>query len=590
MIVLGIAPAHHDPSACLVRDGSIISVVEQERITREKHAVGSFPIEAIEEVIDLASVSFSDIDAIATSRNYDQTRRIFAKEVKAGLRSDLPLKKKGIEAFGKPVQRLLRSNEDLKAEVRGSVNDHFDLPVQDVPPIHCLNHHLTHAASAYYPSGFDDALVVSLDNHGDHLATAIYTARNGTINERKTFHQYNSLGAYYGALTEFIGFRSHNGEGKVMGLAPYGQQNDLIDATLTNYCSVGEGEYDVTELTYRQKDDRVPKLSRDLNMEPRYWDDEITQEYKDLAYHGQAKLEEIVTDLVSYYVDETGLSNVCLAGGVALNCKMNRRIRKLEGVDGIFVQPVANDAGGSIGGALELSERRGYPTEEMTHVYYGSSYDSETIRKTLDRLKVDYTEPEDVCEVTAAALEQGALVGWFQGSMEAGPRALGNRSILADPRDEASLDRVNKFVKHREEWRPFSPSMLPSAAETYLQDEPSKAARFMIDTFASTERAREDIPAVLHPSDKTMRPQIVLEDTNPRYHRLISEFEERTGVGVVLNTSFNDSGEPIVRTPREAVRDFYGMGLDLLVLGDFVIRKRDVSSANAGREAAMTER
>jgi len=363
-----------------------------------------------------------------------------------------------------------------------------------------------------------------------------------------------------------------------MGLAPYGEYDESVATVFDRYCSSGNGDYDIEPFTYRSYDDCIRKLERDLGFERRYWRDEITQEYKDVAYHAQSLLEDVVTDLVSHHVDACDLSKVCLAGGVALNCKMNKRVRELPRVEELFVQPVAHDGGGSLGASLELCQRQGFDADEMTHVYFGTEYGPDEIVDTLNEMKISYSRPDDVVEHTAEALAKGHLIAWYQGAMEAGPRALGNRSILADPREEQSLDNVNRFVKHREEWRPFAPSMLPSDAERYLVGAPSNAARFMVDTHEVTDVARKEIPAVLHPSDKTTRPQIVFEETNPRYHRLLESFKEATGVGVVLNTSFNDSGEPIVRTPREAVRDFYSMGLDQLVLGDFVLRKDDVET------------
>jgi carbamoyltransferase len=252
---------------------------------------------------------------------------------------------------------------------------------------------------------------------------------------------------------------------------------------------------------------------------------------------------------------------------------MNKRVRELSGVDDIFVQPAANDAGGSLGAACELSNEAGDGIDEMTHAYLGSGYDETEVTDVLDRLKIPYESVDGVAERTATLLREGALVGWFQGRMEGGPRALGNRSILADPRTVESRDNVNKYVKHREEWRPFAPSMLKEDAERFLKGDLTKSSYFMIDTYDTTSEAHSKIPAVLHPNDDTTRPQVVTEDRNKNYYNLLQSFKLKTGVGVVLNTSFNDSGEPIVRTPREAVQDFFAMGLDVLVLGDVVVSK-----------------
>jgi len=491
--------------------------------------------------------------------------------------------RKGFDTAVVPVQESLKSSDRLRSQTRSTLSDHFDVPASGLPPVKCVNHHLTHAASAFHPSGFDKALIVTMDEHGDSLSTGVYIGSDRRIDMVDSMHRFNSLGRLYGDITEFLGFRRSNGEGKVMGLAPYGEENEEVKATLDNWCSYENGSYDVEELTYRPRSDSTRKVQSGFPISPRYWKDEIAQVHKDIARHTQVELEEIVTSLVSHYLDEYGLTRVCLAGGVALNCKMNKRVRELDAVEEMFVQPIANDAGGSLGACHHLSSRAGDEIDEQYHPYYGPSFSNAEIESTLEELKLPYQKPDDVVEATAENIVDGELIGWFQGRMEAGPRALGNRSILADPREMSSLDRVNRYVKHREEWRPFAPSMLPSETERFLVGEPSKAARFMIDTYDSTEAAKSEIPAVLHPEDATTRPQVVNESANPRYNRLLTLLREKTGVGVVLNTSFNDSGEPIVRRPREAIRDFFSSGLDKLVLGDYVLEKSQLSekSANA---------
>jgi carbamoyltransferase len=304
--------------------------------------------------------------------------------------------------------------------------------------------------------------------------------------------------------------------------------------------------------------------------------DGFTDWEKDFAHVAQALLEETVVEIGREYCHESGIGSVGLAGGVALNCKMNKRIMELEAVDELFVQPVAHDAGSAIGAGLLASESaRG---EGMNSVYWGPAYSTEETRETLDDLKLDYSRPENLERDIAERLADGELVGWLQGRLEVGPRALGNRSILADSRTIDSRDRVNEFVKHREEWRPFAPSMLEEAAEDYLVD--AEAAPYMIKTFDVKEEKRAEIPAVLHPADDTTRPQTVCAEQNPRYHALLQEFDQITGVPVILNTSFNDSGEPIVNTPVEAIKDFYSMGLDTLVIENLVLEKPAGRKAN----------
>jgi carbamoyltransferase len=556
--------------------GNITAFVEEERLTRVKHGGGSVhhPLQSIKEVLNIADLKLSDLDRIATSRNPDKKKHTRIDIAKRYFRSDLPPIERLYYSTVEPFKATHRSTDDLVSEIRNDIATHLDVPVRDVPEVVPLNHHLSHAASSYYFSGFDEGLAISMDERGDRYSTTIYRARHGEMERVESFSFHSSLGRFYAMITEFLGYRKNNGEGKVMGLAPYGEENPAIERVLDGYCEYGGGEYDVTDLTLRTYGDSERKLAEDLGFESRYWRGEITQEHKDLTYHAQSLLEDIVTDLVEHYVRETGIPNVCLAGGVALNCKMNKRVRELPVVDEIFVQPVANDAGGAIGAAGEVSQRAGHSVSKMTNVYHGTEFSAGEVAETLSDLKLSAEEPNDVYQYVAERLADEALVGWFQGRMEGGPRALGNRSILADPRTKESLHRVNEYVKHREEWRPFAPSMLPSAADRYLIGETSDAAWFMIDTYDTVNAARDEITAVLHPADNTTRPQVVLEETAPRYHRLLSEFRDATGVGVVLNTSFNDSGEPIVRTPREAVRDFFSMGLDVLVLGDRVLKKQ----------------
>jgi carbamoyltransferase len=366
-----------------------------------------------------------------------------------------------------------------------------------------------------------------------------------------------------------LGYYPNNGEGKVMGLAPYGERNHEIETALQGVIDTGVN-YDVTEITTGGFEYGVERLEDIFGRSRNTTRGEFDQWEKDLAFTTQYLLEETVTEITDKYLKKFGLNNVGLAGGVALNCKMNRRVMELDAVDQIFIQPVANDAGSAVGaGMLECG-----PTSisEMNETYFGPEFSAESIRQTLEKNKINYEEPDDLEQVIAEDIADGELVGWFQGQLEMGPRALGNRSILADPRTEESRDRVNRYVKHREEWRPFAPSMLEEVVGEYLQDhEPSP---YMIKTFNTKPEKRDEISAVIHLGDDTTRPQTVREDQNPRYYRLINEFGDITGVPVVLNTSFNDHGEPIVNRPSEAIKDFFGMGLDVLVLNDFVVRKK----------------
>jgi len=329
-------------------------------------------------------------------------------------------------------------------------------------------------------------------------------------------------------------------------------------------------DYDVTNLTkYKNSSDQLRILESWIGKPPREYGEPIKQWHKDVAAVAQQVLEQILTDLVDYNINKHRETNVCLAGGVFLNCKANKKIRELDSVGDLFIQPVSNDAGVGIGGAL-------YPfspeeVDPMESLYFGPSYSNPEIRSVLRQNKLDVKKSDNIYTDVAQYLAAGKLVGWFQGRTELGPRALGNRSILADPRSISSRDNVNEYVKHREKWRPFAPSILEEEIEEYLVD--SCNAPYMIQTFDVRPEKTDEIPAVLHPNDDTVRAQTVNEQQNPRYHQLIKEFDNITGVPVVLNTSFNDSGEPIVNHPREAIRDFYSMGLDVLAINDYLLEK-----------------
>ncbi len=352
---------------------------------------------------------------------------------------------------------------------------------------------------------------------------------------------------------------------------PYGEDNPGIERRLRRSIDTGV-DYDVTPITGRWGTEHGVKALEDLFDRPRSTTtEEFDQFEKDLAHTAQKLLEESVTAIVDEYVDRIGTGNVGLAGGVALNCKLNKCVRESPAVDDVFVQPVAHDAGLALGGGW--IDYRPDEVDPLTNVYWGPEYETDDVRELLETNKVDYAEPANLERRVAELLADGALVGWFQGRLELGPRALGNRSILADPRTETSRDRVNRFVKHREEWRPFAPSMVESAADEYLEN--AIASPYMIDTFDVAPEKRDELGAVLHPADDTTRPQTVREEQNPRYYRLLREFETVTGVPVLLNTSFNDHAEPIVTTPTGALKDFFGMGLDVLVLEDVVVTKRD---------------
>lgn len=550
----------HDPSAVIFENGQLVFGAEEERFTRQKHAFNTFPGNAIRACLDHCDIGLSDVDRVVVTWEVRETAKQDLRDslLRPGLERKLYHFLESLLTYGSAPQKI-----------RNKLSNVAD----PLPEVVYRNHHRCHAASAFYPSGYENALVLTTDGRGETESTVVWKGTSRGLERIRSYDLPNSLGAFYAAITEHLGYRSNNGEGKVMGLAAYGNRDEEIEATLRERVETGV-DYDVTPLTKHGADPIESLFDRPPVEVP----GEYTQWEKNLAHVAQHMIEETVVDIAETYARREGLSNVALAGGVALNCKMNKRVRESELVDDIYVQPVAHDAGTSIGGGFiegTVDEAR-----EMTDVYLGPKYTTEEIRELLENNKLAYAEPDDIERRTAELIADGNLIGWFQGSLELGPRALGNRSILADPRHVESMDRVNEFVKHREEWRPFAPSILEEAADQYLVD--ACPAPYMIQTFDVVEEKKAEIPAVLHPGDETTRPQTVQESRNPRYYRLISEFRELTGVPVILNTSFNDNGEPIVNTPTEALKDFFGMGLDALALDDFLLKKPVEGSLSAG--------
>ena len=576
--VLAFKPAvglygQHDPSAVLFEDGSPVFGIEEERLSRDKHAVGAFPEQAIQACLEYRNLQLSDVEEIRLP--YDPRLRSKIRSHYFGDALRVPGILRKVVALERAIVTELKSHY---APFRG-IESRLEQLGRPVPPIELFAHHRCHAVSAFHPSGFQDALVLTIDAKGEYDSTVVWEASEEGLQRLRTYTHPNSLGLFYAIVTEFLGYRMFNGEGKVMGLAPYGEPNPEIEAALRELIETGV-EYDVTALTRRWGTGHGVQVledafDRDRNNTPGTFD----QWERDLAYAAQSMLEETVAAIAEAYLGKVPSRNVAMAGGVALNCKVNKRIREMAGVDAMFVQPVAHDAGLALGAGWV--DQRPSEVEILTDVFLGPRYDSDQIADMLDTNKLEYATEEPLVSYVAERIAQGALVGWFQGRLEFGPRALGARSILADPRSIESRDRVNRYVKHREEWRPFAPSILEETVEEYFEN--ATSSPFMIDTFDVIDSRRDELAAVVHPADGTTRPQTVHRDHHPRYYRLIEAFYELTGVPVLLNTSFNDHGEPIVNTPTEAVKDFYGMGLDMLVIDDYILEKPSASPRSSER-------
>ncbi|HEY4879219.1 MAG TPA: carbamoyltransferase [Candidatus Acidoferrales bacterium] len=558
MISIGINYSQmHDSSACIARDGEVLFAVAEERLSRVKHDA-RFPVLSIQACLDFASVQPGDVDFICQGwsrprapflhdlRNFATGRQ--SPNFRAVLNSTRSFLSMWHQRGGE--NRFRQSFNNSKAEFR------------------FVDHHLAHAISAYAYSGFDDAAVLVLDGRGAWEATSLWHGRDGRLEHKWTIPWPNSLGLFYAKFTQYLGFTPYSDEWKVMGLAPYGAPG--VD--LSEFIRPNENPYRVATKLLIAKDS-APLAAIEARMGPgRVPESELETRHRDLAFAVQDMCEQAMMTLAKTAVAQTGSRNLCLAGGVALNSKANGKIRASGILDGIFVQPAASDDGVCLGAVLApyLDNGGRLPVRKMRHAYLGNECSNAEIEKALETYKIRATHVDDSAKAAAEMLANGKILGWVQGRMEFGPRALGSRSILADPRDPEMTAKVNNAVKFREWWRPFAPSMLSENAGEYIES--ATDSPFMILTAQVRPEKRKVIPAVTH-VDGSARPQTVERDVNPLYWRLIHEFGQRTGVPVVMNTSFNLRGEPIVSSPTDAIRTFYSSGMDALVIGNFVVAK-----------------
>lgn len=586
--VLGINAFHGDASAALVRDGAFIAGVEEERFTRVKHWAG-FPEQAARWCLEEGAVALEDLAGVAVSR---QPRAYLAR--KAWLALTHPRSLKRAVARAKNLAEVDSLARRLAPLTSGGA----------VPEVYPVEHHLAHVASAFYPSPFEEAACLTVDGFGDFVSTMLAVGRGTEVEVLDRVHYPHSLGLFYTALTQFLGFPHYGDEYKVMGMAAYGEpsyaaelrrvapakDDGLFELDLRYFRHLAEG-VDMTWDGGRPALGTVftPRLE-DLLGPARRSDEPLNQRHKDLAASLQQVYEERFFTLVRTVLERSGSRKLCLAGGCGMNSLANGRLFEHTDVEEVYVQAAAGDGGTALGAALwvshhQLGAPRGF---EMTHGYWGPSYDGDRVRRALAEAVPGsagrdgrYETAEGVLEVaevaddaelarrTARALVDGEVVGWYQGRSEWGPRALGNRSILADPRRDDMQEILNVKIKRREPFRPFAPSILEERTGEWF--EIAQPDPFMVKVYPIRAEQRQRIPAVTH-ADGTGRLQTVSRDTNPRYHRLIEAFEAETGVPIVLNTSFNEN-EPIVNTPEEALACFLRTRMDRVVLGDLVIRR-----------------
>ena len=590
--ILGVSAFYHDSAAAIVVDGEIIAAAQEERFTRKKHDP-SYPVNAINYCLSAAGLSLDRIDYIAF---YDKPFLKFERL----LETYIAFAPKGLQSFRMAMPVWLREKLFLKymliKEIK-KIDKNFD-----DNKIMFGEHHFSHAASAFYASPFKEAVVLTLDGVGEWATTTVAIGKDSNLNIVKEIHFPHSLGLLYSAFTYYIGFRVNSGEYKVMGLAPYGEPKykDIILNKLIDLKEDGSFRLDQSYFNYSTGLTMTNQKFADLFGEKvRKPDrDKLTQFHMDIAASVQAVTEEVVLTMTRSLAKEYNIPNLCMAGGVALNCVTNGKILRDKAFKDIWIQPASGDAGGALGSALavwhtELRKPRIVnPNDSMKGSYLGPLYGQNEIEKELSECgaKFNLVTEKDMIEQTAQTLSDGQAVGWFQGRMEFGPRALGGRSILGDPRSEKMQKILNLKVKYRESFRPFAPSVLREDITDWFELDYDSPYMLLVDEVKKEKRIemtqaekslfgidrlnikRSSIPAVTH-VDYSARIQTVHKQTNPKYHALITKFKEKTQCSVLVNTSFNVRGEPIVCSPEDAFRCFMGTELDLLVVGNFVLRK-----------------
>lgn len=574
MYILGINAYHGGASACLIKDGQLIAAVEEERFTRVKYWAG-FPTQAIQYCLDAAGITAYDLDHVGISTNPSANLH---KKVLFTLS-----KRPSFELVRDRLTRSAKARDPKQALVNALGLDAAALKAR----FHTVEHHRAHLASAFFVSPFQDAAILSVDGSGDFVTTMWGVGHGNQIEVADSIYFPHSLGNFYTAITQWLGFPKYGDEGKVMGLAPYGEPTYLDQMRqIVRLQRDGTFELNLDYFFYGAEgatmtwDEGAPTLGHFYSQKlidtfgpPREPRTEITAQHHNVAASLQAVLEEAEFALVRMLQRTTGQKALCLAGGVALNSCFNSKVLPETEFDDIYIHPAAGDAGTALGTAYYiyhqvLGQPRAY---EMNQAYTGPEFGNERIAETLGRYDLTYKEMdyERLVERAAQIVAKGDVLGWFQGRMEWGPRALGNRSIIADPRRDDMKDILNARIKHREPFRPFAPSILYEATGDYFDQ--SYPDPFMIKVYNVLPAKRAEIPAVTH-VDGTGRLQTVHRETNPLYWNLIKAFEQQTGVPVVLNTSFNEN-EPIVCAPEEAIECFLRTRMDALAIGNYLVEK-----------------
>jgi carbamoyltransferase len=593
--ILGISAFYHDSAASILVDGKIIAAAQEERFTRRKHDA-SYPFNAIEFVLDHANLKLNEVDQIIFfEKPFLKFERL--------LETYVAFAPKGFKSFCKAMPIWLRDKLFQKKMLFNKLKKH-DIDFKDDQKIFFSDHHLSHAASAFFPSPFEEAIIVTADGVGEWATTTVAIGKSNNLEIKKEIHFPHSLGLLYSAFTYYTGFKVNSGEYKLMGLAPYGKpiyENKIID-NLIDIKEDGSFRLDQTYFNYATGLTMTNKKFENLfGQKPRNSKkDKLTQFHMDIAASIQKVTEEIMIKLVKSLKKEFNISNLCLAGGVALNCVANGKILKEKIFDNIWIQPAAGDAGGSLGAALALfyieqkNPRKVNLNDDMKGSYLGPLYSQKQIEDQLNNAGAKYKilNEETLIDKASTDLSIGEAIGWFQGRMEFGPRALGNRSILGDARSPEMQKNLNLKVKYRESFRPFAPSILKEDLTNWFDINVNSPYMLMVANINKskiiemTEEQkklfgidklnvkRSEIPAVTH-VDYSARIQTIHKETNEKYFKLIKKFKEKTGCPIVVNTSFNVRGEPIVNTPIDAFNCFMGTELDKLVIGNCYLDKKE---------------
>ena len=596
MYILGISAFYHDSAACIIHNGEIVAAAQEERFTRKKHD-SRFPKHAMVYCLKEANISASQIDKVVF---YEKP---FVKFERL-LETYLAFAPKGFKSFAMAMPVWIKDKLFQKSALIKELKTTLDKNLDWSERLMFSEHHLSHAASAFYPSPFESAAILTLDGVGEWTTTSLAVGKANKLKVLKEIHFPHSLGLLYSAFTYYTGFKVNSGEYKVMGLAPYGKPRytNLIYEKLIAVADDGSFQLDMSYFDYATGLTMTNKKFEDLfGGPPRNAEAELTQREMDLAASIQKVTEDIVSRLAKSIAKETGERNLCLAGGVALNCVANGILLREKTFDNIWIQPAAGDAGGALGAALSIwylhynkKRKVSAQRDSMKGAYLGPEFSNDEIESQLRACGAVFKKltENELIEQVASALANEKAIGWMQGRMEFGPRALGGRSIIADPRSPVMQKQLNLKVKYRESFRPFAPSILREDVSDWFEHDADSPYMLLVANVQKnkhrTMTAEEDslfgidklniprssIPAITH-VDYSARIQTVHADTNPRYHAVISKFKEKTGCPLVVNTSFNVRGEPIICSSVDAFKCFMGTDLDLLAVGDYLLVKEE---------------